>query len=106
MERLYDTVWLCHEERVELVVFSRVLHRATNVMPIRPDASEECERDILTDREPTFRLSCFGVLAFKKGRAGHDAPAFRRKPSAPTWRGDVTDIRNTCIRLALGYELR
>lgn len=57
MDRLYDTVWLCREER-ELVV------------------------------------------------AWHDTPAFRPKPSAPVWRGDVTDIRNTCIRLALGYELR
>lgn len=28
-------------------------------MPIRPNAGEECERRILTDREPTFRLSWF-----------------------------------------------
>ncbi len=69
--------------------------------PARPDASEECKGPTLVERDPDRRPGAVR-LKFVLREAGerNDAAALDAEPSAPTWRGDVSDVGDAAIRVS------
>jgi hypothetical protein len=60
-----------------MLALYRVRLRAAPAVPDRPDAGEDGERPVFTQREPCRRLTRLGIRVFAKRREGHHAPVLQ-----------------------------